>query len=907
MHETPRPLVSAVVPTYNVAEYLPAFLRSIDAQTSDLRAVEFIVVIDGSPDDSARIVRDWAAGNDLDVRVIEQENQGLSGARNTGLAAARGEWVTFPDPDDEIDARYFEEVEKFLRLHGSAAVPRPLNLAAAHQLRLLPSGEVVDNHPQRTRFKLGSRIVDMSVEPIIQLSVNSSFIRIDLLRSTGITFDHRVRPTFEDGHLTARYLLETGSHDIGLMASAKYRYRLRGDGSSLVEGGFTKPEKYTNQVEFGYLDLLRRGAAYPEGMPRWLENLVLYDLHWYFKGEQSVHSTTAGAPKHVLGRFHELMEEILGLIGRDAVRSFDLTGMEYAVRHALMYGYDPEPLRHEWVRLSDVDESRQQVRVSYWFTGDLPLERWSIDGSDVQPLHETVRDYSFFDRVLVRERHVWLPRGRRVAAWLDGERKVFTRWNQNGNPDTLTPAMLNPAIIAIRRRVNSRFTPVDDLGQHARARAGKAYRNLRSKFTKRHIEDETLEWMVRSPRIRRKFEHAWVFMDRDTDANDNAEHLYRWVRQNRPDVNAWFVLRKDSPDRARLEREGFRLVEPGTLQWKMLLLHADHFASSHADHYVTDPLDRRRYGRHHFKFTFLQHGVINYDMSRWLSWKAFDRFVTTTRPEYDAIAGHGPYSFSSHEVVLTGLPRHDELQRKRERTSEQDLIVIMPTWRQWLLGDRVGTSNDRQKIADFGATEYAQQYAALLASPELERLARESGKQIAFMPHPNIKQYLDQFRIPAHVRLFSYADVDVQDVVARAAAFVTDYSSLGFEAAFVDAPLTYFQFDSDRFFDGTHVGRRGYFDYERDGFGPVVSDVAGVVESIVAIAAQGWVSPDVYRARTAGTFHTRDGGSCERVFEAMWSLDLVEGGGIEALSESVADTGDGTAESEPAVSLDEQP
>ncbi|WFR65947.1 CDP-glycerol glycerophosphotransferase family protein [Curtobacterium flaccumfaciens] len=297
-------------------------------------------------------------------------------------------------------------------------------------------------------------------------------------------------------------------------------------------------------------------------------------------------------------------------------------------------------------------------------------------------------------------------------------------------------------------------------------------------------------------------------MDRDTDANDNAEHLYRWIRQNRPEVNAWFVLRRDSADWQRLADEGFRLVEHGTLRWKTLLFHADHLASSHADHYVTDPLNRRRYGRPAIRFTFLQHGVIHNDMSRWLSWKAFDRFVTTTRAEYDAIAGHGPYSFSSHEVVLTGLPRHDALQRKSEDATTKDLIVVMPTWRQWLLGERVGTSNTREEIKDFKRTEYAQMYQALLASPELEKLALEHGKTIVFMPHPNVRPYLTDFRMPSHVKLYSFADHDVQDVIARAAAFVTDYSSLGFEAAFVDAPLTYFQFDAERFFDGTHVGRR---------------------------------------------------------------------------------------------------
>ncbi|WFR65946.1 glycosyltransferase [Curtobacterium flaccumfaciens] len=499
MSDSRRPLISAVVPTYNVAEYLPAFLRSIDDQTSDLSAVEFVVVIDGSPDESASIVRAWAEDRELSVRIIEQDNQGLSGARNTGLEASLGEWVTFPDPDDELDPHYFDEVEKFLRLHGSQTVEPPLTIAAAHQLRLTPAGEVVDNHPQRTRFKLGSRIVDMTVEPIIQLSVNSSFLRIDLLREHGITFDGRVRPTFEDGHLTARYLLETESHRLGLMASAKYRYRLRGDGTSLVEGGFRKREKYTDQVEYGYLDLLRRGTAKYGQAPRWLENVVIYDLSWYFKAEQSVHSTTGGAPAEVFERFHQLVAEIRALLSDDAIRSFDITGMEFAVRHALLHGYSSLPLRHYWVRLSDVDERRQQLKVSYWFTGDIPNERFLLDAVEASPVHETVRDYTFFGRVLMRERHLWFPAAGVSSFWLDGAKKQFTRWNQSGNSDALTPSLIDPTIVGIRRRVQQRFAPTDTLLEHARLRGAKVYRELRRKWSKAGVEDEASNGSCEAP------------------------------------------------------------------------------------------------------------------------------------------------------------------------------------------------------------------------------------------------------------------------------------------------------------------------------------------------------------------------------------------------------------------------
>lgn len=86
------PLLSIIVPIYNVEEYLPECLNSIFAQT--FTDYELILVDDGSPDNCPKMC-DEAAAKDARVRVIHQKNGGLSAARNAGLDIARGEWIGF--------------------------------------------------------------------------------------------------------------------------------------------------------------------------------------------------------------------------------------------------------------------------------------------------------------------------------------------------------------------------------------------------------------------------------------------------------------------------------------------------------------------------------------------------------------------------------------------------------------------------------------------------------------------------------------------------------------------------------------------------------------------------------------------------------------------------------------------
>lgn len=98
-------LISIIVPVYKVEDYLPACLDSILAST--YQDCELILVNDGSPDNCGKICDEYAA-KDSRIKVIHQENQGVSAARNAGLKAATGEYIAFVDSDDVIHPRMFE-------------------------------------------------------------------------------------------------------------------------------------------------------------------------------------------------------------------------------------------------------------------------------------------------------------------------------------------------------------------------------------------------------------------------------------------------------------------------------------------------------------------------------------------------------------------------------------------------------------------------------------------------------------------------------------------------------------------------------------------------------------------------------------------------------------------------------
>jgi len=100
-----EPLVSIILPVYNVEKYLEECFISVKSQT--YKNIEIIIVDDGATDDSGKIA-DKLAAEDKRTVVLHKTNGGLSDARNKGMKIAKGEYITFVDSDDAIDKKFIE-------------------------------------------------------------------------------------------------------------------------------------------------------------------------------------------------------------------------------------------------------------------------------------------------------------------------------------------------------------------------------------------------------------------------------------------------------------------------------------------------------------------------------------------------------------------------------------------------------------------------------------------------------------------------------------------------------------------------------------------------------------------------------------------------------------------------------
>jgi glycosyltransferase involved in cell wall biosynthesis len=843
------PLFSVVSAIYNVEQYLPEFLESLAQQTFDHSRVELILVNDGSLDNSLSLLEQFQSSTDYAVRVINQENAGQGAARNTGIEVAQGTWVTFPDPDDILEADYLQVVADHIELWPQAEM-----FATNRIMFFEDTGLIEETHPLKRLFAGGNRLTDLSITPeFFHGSAPAAFVKRARLIDNGLRFNEAIRPNFEDGEFCCRYMLASEPL-VGFLSNARYIYRKRADQSSTLNNSTMDPRRYLVVPRIGYLAILKDAAEANNGVaPAWLQNMILYELSHYFKAEDSAGNATA-ARGEIAAEFHATMAELVPYLDKTQISDFTISLFRGIWRQCLLHAWSGEPWHMEYAVFRHFDKQMKLALITYRYTGDRPSER-IISGTDVvDPVFTKDRDVVYFDRTVMKERILWVPAGRMVRLQLNGQPWELRTEETNERSVRLRPIQMRTG----PTRIGIPYTaPGDEIfNQPLREVATSLFYNI----------------YVRTPWARKKFRGSWVFMDRVRNADDSGEILFKYARAQRKDINAWFVVDKDTATWKRLRKEGFgsRLVAYGSLKWMALMFRTTLLASSHAGPPQANPPKFIEHFVPRWKFAFLQHGVIKDDLSAWLNPKEMFLFVVSTPDEYESIAASGTsYRFSDKEVALTGLPRFDDLLRAKDSIKKQDLLLLCPTWRHWLVKDDIAGTQERLAVDTFKDSEFFLNWMGLLESTELRDAAAVAGLQIAILAHPNLEQAFEGITVPSWVQLMTYEDTDVRSIFARAKIGITDYSSVAFNLAYLNTPSVYFQFDADKVLNGGHVGRAGYYKYPENGFGPVVETVNDVVRSVHELLDDTSSQSQLYAKRIDSTFPSRDGKASERVIAAI--------------------------------------
>lgn len=873
---------SVIIPVYNAEIYLKETINSIIQQTIGFEEnIQLILINDGSQDNSGKICNEYQEKYPNNVVYISKENQGVSSARNEGMKYIKGKYVNFFDSDDIWELNAFEKVYDILEKN------QDINILAC-RIEMFDARK--GYHLLDYRFEEGTQVVDINEkEDYIQTNIGPVFFRYSRIKDK--SFDETLKYA-EDGKFVNELFLEDDKYI--LVADVTYFYRKRQDKSSATQMS-TKNKFYCFALEGTYIFLAKNSLEKKGYVKRYFQNYIIYDMKYRFKNELE-EGILDNIEKE---KYIETIKELLKYVDDDVILHNRFFKFDYKLLTLkLKYGEELKEkinIKDKAIYVGDVfwiniENILNNVKISRVKNGKLYIEGNTVLDTEIMEYCYCINNEDMKKVNIYDSKNISNVFGNQVTV----KRIIYKEEISLEDVATLNFAIkINNEYYTVRNRFIS-YSSINNFktGYYYKDKylitKGERKTTIKVKYRpsifsvigkelyylgylllkrkKSKVVLQRILYWITKPFMPK---NIWLFADREFMAEDSAEVVFRYTN-NEENLNkrkTYFVVDKRAKDFERMKQYG-NVVGYHTLKYKLLFLNAKYIISSHADVYINNEFGKSRkfyIDLYHFEYIYLTHGVLLHDSSNWLNRlnKNFELNVVTSPMEYDSILA-GKYYLEPKNLIKTGLPRHDNLFN--DEIKEENKILLMPSWRSKLAGELITGTQRRKYNPDFKNSEYYIFYHKLFNDTRLQKVLKQYGYKMKFCIHPSFREQKKDFKGNEYVQIA--IDVNSQYETLTSKFLITDYSSAACDFAYVRKPVIYANFDSDHI-DDIHYYKKGYFDYDRDGFGPNCKDYEETVNEIIKTIESGCKMEEKYIDRCDRFFYYKDNHNAQRVYKAI--------------------------------------
>lgn len=886
-----KKIFSVIIACYNTEKYLDECIQSIIGQSFSFGSnIQLILVNDGSSDNTEEICKKYESLYPDNIIYLYQENKGQGAARNLGLKYANGKYINFLDSDDKFSGNTFYKVYDFFEKHYNE-----IDLVST---RMFFFDKYEGQHPLNYKFE-EDKVIDLNENwDCPQLSASSAFFKRQL-------FDKYKFPeslvNSEDTLMLNKMLLENQKY--GVITDAIYWYRKRSDESSTIDSSSTKKEFYINRLNNYFKALINASIAKYGEVLKFIQYLITYDIQWMFTVKDMSKILTNDEIEEVYLHIQDVLsylddEIILSLRNDDLNIKHHMLATKYATVNVNLDGFvtyenitskyngefagvysgkilvDQLDKHKLWLDIIEIKQDTLFISgflMSFFKDSDISIEiaknnkiysskRVYYNNTSKIFLGCTLESQYNFDAKVPLDKNE-KSTVEILVNFKDPQTKTETKWklpidfSNYARMSQLSNYSIN----------NNHFLKFKEnkfyISNYNYIKMIKSEIPILLKVLKRKESYYTsillfrLIYLILYPFYKNK--RIWIFMDRRENADDNAEHLYKFAIAQKDNIHKYFTLNKNSRDFKRLCH--LKNILPFySLKQRIYYLFAEKIISSHPDENILNPFfnknDTSYAGLINSDKIFLQHGVTKDNVSSWLHKydKNLSLITTVSDAERQSFLDDG-YNYDENIIQTLGFARFDNLNKK-ENLSKQ--IVIMPSWRENLYEMTPNYIKESQ---------YFRRINSLINNEKLIDICKKNEYKIIFKPHPLVYEFIELFDRNDEVIIDENSTY--QELFENSDLLITDYSSVAFDFAYMKKPIVYYQYAKDYNFE------EGYFKYESMGFGEVVKKEDELIKLIEDYIENNCEMKEHYKNRVDTFYKYKDKNNCKRIYEYILNME----------------------------------
>ena len=211
------------------------------------------------------------------------------------------------------------------------------------------------------------------------------------------------------------------------------------------------------------------------------------------------------------------------------------------------------------------------------------------------------------------------------------------------------------------------------------------------------------------------------------------------------------------------------------------------------------------------------------------------------------------------------MPRYDNYQRLKNIENNKKKILIIPSWRMNIKGTIDKINYESIHSDTFILSEFFNFYNNLINDKTLLSIMRKYDYKGTLCLHPNYKSQWIDFN---QNEIFSVVEkCDYQNLFRESSLLITDYSSIFFDFGYLKKPIIYAHFDYDDYRKSNYP--KGYFDYKKDGFGPICKNLKCTIKQLILKIKKDCILEEKYLNRIKKFFFFADKKNNERIYNEI--------------------------------------